>query len=127
VGVTDELPAAAGDPIALSDASGAVALRRGEGESWSATGEVGPGALFAAERSDRGWAAFSAGGPLQRLSSEWGNAFVVPGTSSSVELRFEQPAGYLAWLAGIGLLWLATFGAATVRRAEAKPRAVLTR
>ena len=119
VGVAEELPAAAGNPAALSRPREVVELRRGAGESWSAARVSGPGALFVAESADEGWAASVGEGSLERRRSAWGNAFLLPeGAGSRAELSFERPPGYLLWLVGLGFLWLATFGAATVRRAS---------
>jgi len=116
-GVTTELPAAAGNPAALSRGQEAGELRRGPGESWFAERISGPGTLFVAERTDEGWEASAGQLSLARRRSAWGNAFLVPeGRTSPLELTFERPSGYLLWLVALGFLWLATFGAATVRR-----------
>jgi len=118
-GVAEELPAAAGNPAALSRPQEAVELRRGPGKSWSAARIPGPGTLFVAETADDGWFASVGERALERRRSAWGNAFLVPeGGGARLELIFERPPGYLLWLIGLGFLWLATFGAATVRRAS---------
>jgi len=118
-GVAEELPAAAGNPAALSRPQEAGELRRGTGESWSVARTPDPGTLFVAETADDGWFASVGERSLERRRSAWGNAFLVPeGGTARLELSFERPPGYLLWLIGLGFLWLATFGAATVRRAS---------
>jgi hypothetical protein len=94
-------------------------LLRGAGESWDAARISGPGTLFLAETTDEGWAGSVGERSLERRRTAWGNAFLVPeGGAARLELSFERPPGYLLWLVGLGFLWLATFGAATVRRAS---------
>ena len=122
VGVTEELPAAAGNPGALSRPQDASELRRSSGESWSASRISGPGILFVAERADEGWVAAVGERSLERRRSGWGNAFLVPEAATPLRLSFERPPGFLLWLFGLGFLWLATFGAATVRRSSETTR-----
>jgi GT2 family glycosyltransferase len=115
--VTIEPPAAAGNRNALNRGQAAMELRRGAGESWFAERISGPGTLFIAESGDVGWEASVGERSLARRPTAWGNAFRVPeGGTSPLELSFERPPGYLLWLVGLAFLWLATFGAATVRR-----------
>jgi len=118
-GVAPQLPAAAGNRGVLSRPREAAELLRGAGESWDAARISGPGTLFLAETTDEGWAGSVGERSLERRRTAWGNAFLVPeGGAARLELSFERPPGYLLWLVGLGFLWLATFGAATVRRAS---------
>ncbi len=119
--VADELPAAAGKAGSLNRPQERSKLRRGTGESWLAARIAGPGTLFLAESADDGWLASAGEQSLERRGSAWGNAFQVPESASRLQLSFERPSAYLVWLVGLGFLWLATFGAATVRRSSQAP------